>query len=87
MASMSWLYPKGPIDITDRVKPLPNVGTVPGMAGWKWVYTQGHTRGHVSLFRDQDLDLIAGDAFVTGKQESALAVMTQAPEIHGPPAY
>ncbi|HEX8202342.1 MAG TPA: hypothetical protein VF590_17825, partial [Isosphaeraceae bacterium] len=31
--------------------------------------------------------LIAGDAFITTKQESALAVLTQRPELHGPPAY
>jgi glyoxylase-like metal-dependent hydrolase (beta-lactamase superfamily II) len=31
--------------------------------------------------------MIAGDAFVTTKQESAYAVATQRPEVHGPPAY
>jgi glyoxylase-like metal-dependent hydrolase (beta-lactamase superfamily II) len=41
----------------------------------------------VALFRDGDRTLIAGDAFVTTKQESALAVMTQRKEVHGPPAY
>jgi hypothetical protein len=30
---------------------------------------------------------VAGDAFCTTKQESFLAVMTQKPELHGPPAY
>jgi hypothetical protein len=29
----------------------------------------------------------AGDAFVTTRQESLLAALTQRPEIHGPPAY
>ena len=42
------------------------------MPGWRWVHTPGHTAGHVSLFRDADRTLIAGDAFVTTKQESAL---------------
>lgn len=87
MAALSWLYPRGPIDLTGRVRPLPADGTVPGMPGWRWVHTPGHTPGHVSLFRDADHTLIAGDAFVTVKQESALAVLTQAPEVHGPPAY
>jgi glyoxylase-like metal-dependent hydrolase (beta-lactamase superfamily II) len=41
----------------------------------------------VSFFRDADRALIAGDAFVTTKQESALAVLTQRPELHGPPMY
>lgn len=87
MAAMAWAYPRGPIDISDRAKPLPIDGTVPGMTGWKWIFTPGHTPGHVAFFREDDRTLIAGDAFVTVKQESALAVMSQIPEIHGPPAY
>lgn len=31
--------------------------------------------------------MIAGDAFVTTKQESAIAVLTQRRGVHGPPAY
>jgi hypothetical protein len=31
--------------------------------------------------------LIAGDAFCTTKAESAMAIATQRPELHGPPAY
>jgi glyoxylase-like metal-dependent hydrolase (beta-lactamase superfamily II) len=42
---------------------------------------------HISLFRDSDRTLIAGDAVVTTRQESALAVATQRLELHGPPAY
>jgi glyoxylase-like metal-dependent hydrolase (beta-lactamase superfamily II) len=41
----------------------------------------------VSLWREADRTLIAGDAFVTTKQESAIAVLTQRLELHGPPAY
>ena len=87
MALLSWTYPRGPIDLGDRVRTLPADGSVLGMPGWRWVHTPGHTAGHVSLFRDADRTLIAGDAFVTTRQESALAVLTQAPEVHGPPAY
>jgi glyoxylase-like metal-dependent hydrolase (beta-lactamase superfamily II) len=43
--------------------------------------------GHVSLFRESDRLLLVGDAFCTTRQESFLAVMTQRPELHGPPAY
>ena len=57
------------------------------MPGWVWVATPGHSPGHVSLFRDEDRLLIAGDAFVTTKQESLLSVLTQRKEIHGPPMY
>jgi glyoxylase-like metal-dependent hydrolase (beta-lactamase superfamily II) len=87
MAALSRVYPRGPIDLGDRVRALPDDGTVPGMPEWRWIHTPGHTAGHVSLFRERDRLLIAGDAFVTTKQESAMAVMAQRLEIHGPPAY
>ena len=87
MARLSPMYPRGPWNLGRRVQPLPGDGTVPYMPGWRWVATPGHSPGHVSFFRDADRALIAGDAFVTTKQESATAVMTQRPEIHGPPMY
>lgn len=37
-------------------------GEVPGAAGWRFVWTPGHTAGHVSLFRPADRVVIAGDA-------------------------
>jgi len=37
-------------------------GEVPGAAGWRFVWTPGHTAGHVSLFRPADRVLVAGDA-------------------------
>jgi glyoxylase-like metal-dependent hydrolase (beta-lactamase superfamily II) len=87
ISTLSWTYSKGPIDLGGRVKPLPEDGSVPGLPGWRWIFTPGHTPGHVCLFRDTDRTLIAGDAFVTTKQESALAVIAQRRELHGPPMY
>jgi glyoxylase-like metal-dependent hydrolase (beta-lactamase superfamily II) len=87
MARMAKLYPRQPIDLGPRVQELPADGIVPTLPGWRWVHTPGHTAGHVSLFRDADRTLIVGDAFCTTKQESFLAVATQRPELHGPPAY
>jgi len=87
MALLSPLFPRGPIDLGGRVQALPEDGSVPGMEGWRWVFTPGHSPGHVSLFRAADRTLVAGDAFVTTRQESLLAVATQYREIHGPPAY
>ena len=49
-------------------------------------YTR-HTPGHISLFREKDRTLIAGDAFVTVKQEYLYKVITQEQEISGPPRY
>lgn len=87
MSFLSRLYPRGPIDLGDRVQPLPADGSVPEMPGWRWIHTPGHTAGHVSLFRDSDRTLIAGDAFVTQCQESALGVLAQRRKVRRPPAY
>ncbi len=56
-------------------------------AGWTWLHTPGHTPGHISLWRESDRTLIAGDAIVTTGQESVYDVLTQRPEMHGPPRY
>lgn len=87
---MSWispLYPRHAIQLGDRVQSLPVDGSIPFMPGWRYIHTPGHTPGHISLFRDQDRMLLSGDAVITVKQESALAVLTQKKEIHGPPQY
>lgn len=87
MARMAMLYPNKATNFGDRVQPLPEDGSIPHMPGWRWIWTPGHAPGHVSLFREADRVLIAGDAFVTTRQESALAVLTQYQEVHGPPKY
>ncbi len=38
------------------------LGDVPGAQGWQYVWTPGHTAGHVSLFRPAGRVLVAGDA-------------------------
>ncbi|HEU4698232.1 MAG TPA: MBL fold metallo-hydrolase [Gemmatimonadales bacterium] len=87
LALMSPLYPRGPFDVRRDARALPDDGRVPGMPGWRWIHTPGHSRGHVSLFRDADRLLIAGDAFITQQQESLLAVLGQRVQLHGPPKY
>ena len=87
MALMSPLYPRGPVNVGSHAQPLPEDGSVPELAGWRWIHTPGHTEGHVSFFRDEDRTLIVGDAFCTTQAESVLAIATQRPELHGPPAY
>lgn len=84
---MSSFFSVEPIDLGDHVSKLPDDGSVPSMPGWSWIHTPGHTPGHVSFFRDSDRSLIAGDAFVTVKQESLYKVIMQQPEISGPPRY
>jgi glyoxylase-like metal-dependent hydrolase (beta-lactamase superfamily II) len=87
MALLSRLYPRGPIDISSRLQRLADGKGLPGLGGWQWLPTPGHTAGHVSLYRERDRVLIAGDAVTTTKQESMVAVATQRAELHGPPAY
>jgi len=87
MALLSFVYPKGPINAESYLKELPEDGTIPELEDWKWIHTPGHTPGHISLFREKDGVLIAGDAFVTTMQESLLAVATQTKFVCGPPKY
>jgi glyoxylase-like metal-dependent hydrolase (beta-lactamase superfamily II) len=85
-ARLSPPVPGRGIDLGDRVRPLPPNRTVPGMPGWRWVHTPGHSPGHVSLYRESDRVVIAGDAVATTGQESVFSVVTQTTELHGPPA-
>jgi glyoxylase-like metal-dependent hydrolase (beta-lactamase superfamily II) len=87
MALLSFSYPNAAIDLGERVRALPDDMSVPNLPGWTWIFTPGHTNGHISLFRESDRTLIAGDAFVTVEQESLYKVATQKEEVHGPPAY
>ncbi len=87
MSLMSWIYPKGPIDVSDRLKALPPDGKVPFLKDWTYIHTPGHAPGHVSYYRKSDGLLLAGDAFVTTCQESAFSVMMQKKELSGPPKY
>lgn len=87
MAAMSWMYPKGPIDVQDYVRPLPNNNSIPGLSDWKYIHTPGHAPGHISLFRESDRVLIAGDAFVTTKAESAMYALSSMKHLSGPPKY
>ncbi|MBV9734727.1 MAG: MBL fold metallo-hydrolase [Acidisphaera sp.] len=87
MSLLSPLFPRGPIDVSAWLRPLPEDASVPGMPGWRWLHTPGHSVGHVSFWREADRTLIAGDAFITTRQESAYAAIAQSPELHGPPMY
>ena len=87
IAKLSSFIPNDGIDLGSNVQEIPSDGTVPFMNDYRWIHTPGHTPGHISLFRDSDGALIAGDAFVTVKQESLFKVYTQKKEISGPPKY
>jgi hypothetical protein len=49
-------------------------------------HSGAYTRPRLALARNGP-PALAGDAFITTRQESAYAAITQAPEMHGPPMY
>lgn len=87
MSLFSFAYPNGPINAESYLRELSADGKIDELADWQWIHTPGHTPGHISLFREKDGVLIAGDAFVTTMQESLLAVATQKKYVCGPPKY
>lgn len=87
LAKISSIYPIEPINISEVLRELPEDNTVPELPGWKWIHVPGHAPGQVALFRESDKTLIAGDAFVTVKQDSFYKVLMQKTEVHGPPVY
>lgn len=95
MSLLSPLYPRHPIDLGARLRPLAvtSSASAPSNDGplgpdWQVLHTPGHTPGHVSFFRSADKALLVGDAFCTTKPESFFeAALAQEPELHGPPAY
>lgn len=69
MAFLSRFIPFRARDLGDRVRKLPE-GDLPGLSGWEWIATPGHSPGHVSFFRSSDRVLLAGDAFATMNMDS-----------------
>ncbi|WP_163539457.1 MBL fold metallo-hydrolase [Gracilibacillus sp. YIM 98692] len=84
---LSTIFPTKPEHLEKWVKVLPNDGSIPFLKDWRYIETPGHTPGHISLFRDSDSCLIAGDAVSTEKPESSWAIFFPLQHIYGPPAY
>jgi glyoxylase-like metal-dependent hydrolase (beta-lactamase superfamily II) len=87
LSVISPAFPSGPINISDHLQLLPDDGSLPFLPDWKYIHTPGHSPGHISLFRKRDRVLLAGDAFVTTRQESVWSVMMQTRKLTGPPRY
>ncbi|MCF8564304.1 MBL fold metallo-hydrolase [Alicyclobacillus tolerans] len=87
VSTVSPFFPHHGIRIHGDLRALPSDGSVPFLDDWQWLHTPGHTPGHVSFFRPRDGALVAGDAFITVKQESLFHVLVQDIEFNGPPAY
>jgi glyoxylase-like metal-dependent hydrolase (beta-lactamase superfamily II) len=87
MSVVSPTFPAGPFNISEHIQLLPEDGSLPFLPDWRYIHTPGHSPGHISLFRKRDRVLLAGDAFVTTRQESVWSVMMQTPRVAGPPRY
>jgi len=69
------------------VLPLEPGGAIPGMEGWGWIHTPGHTPGHVAYVRARDRVVISGDAILTLKVNAWSGLLRQQQGLSGPPWY
>jgi glyoxylase-like metal-dependent hydrolase (beta-lactamase superfamily II) len=87
MSLMSVFFRKKPLDISRNIRIIDIEEGIPQLPEWKVIHTPGHTPGHISLFLPLNTTLIAGDAFVTTKAESAFYVLNNVKKVSGPPRY
>ena len=85
LAHMMRFTPNNKVDLSPHVSTL-RLTELPWIAGWRIIETQGHSPGHISLFRPADGTLLAGDAFATVDLDSAVAVMSKRQQVSRPPA-
>ncbi|MDQ6624422.1 MAG: MBL fold metallo-hydrolase [Verrucomicrobiota bacterium] len=75
IAFLSRFMPSRPANLGERVQELlPN--ELPGLPDWRWLETPGHSPGHISLFRESDGVLIAGDALATMDMDSWVGLVS-----------
>ncbi len=87
MGFASRFFPSSTTIIGERLRDLPPGGHVPGLPGWRWYSTPGHSPGHVSYFHEKSSVLLSGDAVSSVDMDSCSAMLSQKPEISRPPAY
>lgn len=73
----SRFMPSGAVDLGEHLHALPDDGVVSHLPAWKWIYTPGHSPGHISLWRENDSTLIAGDALATADFDSTWGAITK----------
>ena len=84
IAFMSRFMPTKGVDLGERARKLPSDGSVPELAGWRWLPTPGHSPGHVSFVRGADRLVIVGDAFASTDLDDWVAVNTWPQEVSRP---
>ena len=72
-------------DLAPYFRLLPENGEVPGLTDWRWLATPGHTPGHVSLWRESDRTLIAGDAVLTVNVDKFTHLIRNTQRVSRPP--
>ncbi len=86
MGFLSRFFPSRTVNLSGIVKELPVDGSVPGLSGWTAIHTPGHAPGQISLWRESDRVLIAGDAMASADLDSWRGITTQKPKLSRPPS-
>jgi glyoxylase-like metal-dependent hydrolase (beta-lactamase superfamily II) len=86
LAFMSRFFPHSGYDFGTRIHTIPDNGEIAELPDWKIFHTPGHTAGHVSLWRESDRTLLAGDALTTANFDSWISQITEKQEFCPPPA-
>ena len=73
--------------LTGVVDVLAPAGEIPGVEGWTWIPTPGHTPGHVAYLRAHDRVVLSGDALVTLEVNAWAGILWQRQGLSGPPWY
>lgn len=84
LAFLSRFFPACSRDLSGRIHQL-HREKVAGAAKWSWLPTPGHSPGHISLFRESDRVLLAGDAFTTVNMDSWSGLITARQRLSRPP--
>jgi glyoxylase-like metal-dependent hydrolase (beta-lactamase superfamily II) len=69
------------------IRELEPGGAVPGLDGWTWIPTPGHTPGSVSYMRPADRVTLTGDALVTLRVNSPEGFLLGRQDLSEPPWY
>ncbi|HXH71065.1 MAG TPA: MBL fold metallo-hydrolase [Pyrinomonadaceae bacterium] len=86
IAFMSRFFPHSGYDFGNRVHAIPENGKIAELPNWKIFHMPGHTAGHISLWRESDRTLLAGDALTTMNLDSWVSQITEKQEFCPPPA-
>ncbi len=87
IAQLSRVLPYAGRDLGTRLRALPADpgeqvtaaldGPIPGLDGWRWLFTPGHSPGHVIFGRETDRVILAGDAVATLDMDSYVDMVTK----------